>query len=150
MRLKQFQIDAARAALRRGHAVVATVTDMPGVRVMSARSLAPIRSTPAVSGFLANVKHRWVIQYAACCVDGSGQRYIKAEELVCHNPLLMRGIDDSGDDLPNLLADLVEEICESANPNHLVGAGWMASPVGVSYSEAEAFRVFDALGVWDR
>jgi len=38
----------------------------------------------------------------------------------------------------------------TANPNHLVAAGWIAIPTDTTLDEAEAAKVFSAVGAWNQ
>ena len=42
------------------------------------------------------------------------------------------------------------EIRDSANPQHMIASGWIAIPDVVSLDEAQAYRIFAAVGAWNQ
>ena len=38
----------------------------------------------------------------------------------------------------------------TANPNHLVASGWIAIPTDITLDEAEAAKIFAAVGAWNQ
>lgn len=51
-------------------------------------------------------------------------------------------------DLAAALTDMHGELCKGCNPNHLVGAAWIANPKGADIDEGFAAKVFEKLGAW--
>jgi hypothetical protein len=106
----------------------------------TAKNIAPGRH---VADAVCDIAHPWVIYIGAFCVDQNGQRYIKATEIA------PQGIYRS-----DALADVMEEhyraLLDTCNPAHVIGSGWIANPNGVSLTEEQADRIFEACGAWSQ
>jgi hypothetical protein len=52
------------------------------------------------------------------------------------------------------LTDVIEQtykaLVSSCNQAHLVGSGWLAIPDDVTIDEAQAYKLFEAVGGWDQ
>ncbi|MBI6895686.1 hypothetical protein JET64_02575 [Pseudomonas putida] len=48
------------------------------------------------------------------------------------------------------LIELGTDMRATANPNHLVASGWIAIPTDTTLDEAEAAKIFAAVGAWNQ
>lgn len=133
----------SRAILRQYHVAVVNI-DPSGrqglVDWANARSIPPGRQ---IADAVCDIAHSWVVYFGAFCSDQNGRQYIKASEVA------PQGIYKS-----DTLADVIEEhyraLINSCNPAHVIGSGWIAIPSGVSLDEAQAARIFEAVGAWQQ
>ncbi|WP_157222706.1 hypothetical protein [Pseudomonas sp. GM74] len=49
-----------------------------------------------------------------------------------------------------MIEETYKDLVAESNPNHRVASGWIAIPAGMSLTEEQAARVFDAVGVWNQ
>lgn len=87
------------------------------------------------------IAHPWVIYFGVFCRDQFGRQYIKANEVA------PQGIYKS-DSLAEVIEEHYRALIDSCNPAHVIGSGWIANPSGVSLDEAQAARIFEAVGAW--
>lgn len=104
----------------------------------TAKNIAPGRH---VADAVCDISHPWVIYIGAFCIDQSGQRYIKAIEVT------PQGIYRS-DALAGVIEENYRALLDTCNPAHVVSSGWIANPNGVSLTEEQADRIFEACGAW--
>lgn len=131
----------SRAILRQFRVAVVNI-DPSGRQGMidygTAKSIPPGQR---IADAVCDIAHPWVIYFGVFCRDQLGQQYIKAREVA------PQGIYKS-----DSLADVIEEhyraLIDSCNPAHVIGSDWIANPSGVSLDEAQAARIFEAVGAW--
>ena len=132
---------ACRALLSTNHVAVVNI-DPSGRQGMinwkSAKSIAPGR---AIADAVCDIPHCWVIYFSALCIDQFGQRYIKSQEVAPQGMYL-------SERLTEVIETYYRDLLASCNAKHVVGSGWIANPCGVSLTEAQADRIFDAVGAW--
>lgn len=96
-----------------------------------------------VADALCDLPHRWTIYLSAFCTDQQGRTYSKSCE-----------VEPQGLYLAEHLTDLLEhyslELRATCNPIHLIGSGWIAIPDTVELDEAQAVRLFEAVGAWQQ
>ena len=132
-------------ALLRQHAVVVVHYEVGGKvaqGLMSAKDCRSVAAGKQLADGITLLPHHWTIYLAVFCVAQDGQRYTKAVEIAPTSAYV-------SDDLQDAMRDHHAELIDSCNPAHYRGAGWIASPVGQSLTEAEADNIFTAAAVWD-
>lgn len=133
---------SCRALIRTNHVAVVNI-DPSGRQGMinwkSLKNIAPGKIGQAV----CEIPHRWTIFLGALCSDGAGNRYLKSIEIAPNGVYL-------SDHLEEAIEHCYREVRDSANPNHMVASGWIAIPDTVSLDEAQAFRIFEAVGAWNQ
>lgn len=133
---------SCRALLNSNHVAVVN-TDPSGhqglINWVNCKSITGRRVVDAI----CDIPHRWTVYLSALCTERPGSRYTKSVEIA---PL--------GIYLAEHLTDVIEAtykaLLAECNPNHVVASGWIAIPAEVSLDEAQAARIFDAMGAWDQ
>ncbi len=132
----------ARAIVGRYKVSVAFSTGGDGkCHMVHSRTGKQLRADPNLIAAVENVPHKWTVLIAALCLKPDGEEYMKSEQISVPHVIYQRDIADA-------LTDMHMNLCKSCNPNHLVGAAWMANPKGEDIDEAAAGKVFESLGGW--
>lgn len=100
-----------------------------------------LRADSNLINAIEHVPHKWSILIAAICRKSDGEEYMKTEQVSVPHVIYQR-------DLADALTDMHAELCRQCNPNHLIGAAWMADPKGSDIDESLAAKVFEELGAW--
>jgi hypothetical protein len=133
---------SCRSLVRANHVAVVNI-DPSGRQGMinwkSLKNIAPGKIGQAV----CEITHRWTIFLGALCIDQAGHRYLKSVEVAPAGMYL-------SDHLEEVIEHCYREIRDSANPQHMVASGWIAIPDIVSLDEAQAYRIFSAVGAWSQ
>lgn len=90
---------------------------------------------------ICDIAHHWTIYLAVFCRSQDGQCYIKADEIAPQGQY-------RSEQLAGVMEQYHNELMATCNPAHVIGQGWIASPVGHSLTEEQADRVFSAVGAW--
>ncbi|KAF1003313.1 MAG: hypothetical protein GAK36_00281 [Pseudomonas sp.] len=77
------------------------------------------------------------------CLTEFGGRYHKSIEVAPHG-------NYRADHLTDVIEATYTELRATANPNHLVASGWIAIPFDTTLDEAEAAKIFAAVGAWNQ
>jgi hypothetical protein len=130
-----------RALVSANHAAVVNI-DPSGQQVLiNWKNLKQIcvRQVDAV----CDIPHRWTIYLSVLCQTEFGERHHKSIEVA-----------PQGNYRAEHLTDVIEttymDLRAAANPNHLVAAGWIAIPTDTTLDEAEAAKIFAAVGAWNQ
>jgi len=91
---------------------------------------------------LGNQPFEWSVVIAVFCRDQNGQEYTKSELIASNEKYYQH-------ELIEFLNDQHNTLIKSVNRHHFIGAGWMASPEGQDFSEAEIDRIFRKLGAFE-
>lgn len=131
-----------RALVSANHAAVVNI-DPSGQQVLiNWKNLKQIRVRQVVDA-VCDIPHRWTIYLSVLCRDHFGQRYHKSIEVA-----------PQGNYLAEHLTDVIEatytDLRATANPTHLVASGWIAIPTDTMVDEAEAAKIFAAVGAWNQ
>lgn len=133
---------SCRSLVRANHVAVVNI-DPSGrqgmINYKSLKNIAPGKIGQAV----CEITHRWTIFLSAICIDQAGDRYLKSVEIAPDGMYL-------SDHLEEVIEHCYREIRDSANPQHMVASGWIAIPDVVSLDEAQAYRIFVAVGAWNQ
>ena len=92
---------------------------------------------------LSEVPHYWSVFIAVFCRDQYGKTYMKAEEHRLTTKYIQRQVVD-------YFNTEHSRIFAAANQNHVIGVGYLASPMGDSLRRSEAFHLFEKLGGFNR
>ncbi len=131
---------SCRALLSTNHVAVVNV-DPCGLQVMvNWKSQKQIR-TLAIANALFDFSYRWTIYISAMCRDERGAEYVKSVEI---SPEGLHKVDR----LTEAIEHYYLELRGTCNQNHLVASGWIAIPAEVSLDEAQAAKLFYAVGAW--
>ena len=87
------------------------------------------------------IPHKWSVLIAALCRKPCGDEYMKTEQIAVPHVIYQREIAEA-------LSDMHKNLCNECNPNHLIGAAWVASPAGDDIDEGFAAKVFESIGGW--
>ncbi|WP_060485508.1 hypothetical protein [Pseudomonas sp. NBRC 111123] len=131
-----------RALVSANHAAVVNI-DPSGQQVLiNWKKLKQIRVRQVVDA-VCNIPHRWTIYLSVLCRTEFGKRYNTSIEVA-----------PPGNYRAEHLTDVSEatylDLRAAANPNHLVAAGWIAIPADSTLDEAEAAKIFAAVGAWNQ
>jgi len=104
------------------------------------KSCSYIRSRQIVDA-VCDIPHRWTIYLSVMCQKANGEQYCKSVEVA-----------PQGNYLASHLTEVIEatyaELRAQCNPQHLAASGWIAIPSELTLDEAQAARVFEAVGIW--
>lgn len=130
-----------RATLRSNHVAVVNIDPSGRQGLVNYRNAKSIAPGQAIADAVCDFAHPWCIYISALCVDQRGQRYIKSIEVAPQGVYL-------ADQLTDVIEAYYREHLAGCNPNHLVGSAWIAIPNSVTLDEAQAARIYDAVGAW--
>lgn len=131
----------AHSALQ--HVAVSYVTGDDYCELVDVRTGAKQQVSRALAGCVENFTYRWSILIAAFGRDAQGQDYMKSEIVQTQQPYYQR-------DLAEVLNVEHSRLIGGFNQSQLLGAGWLASPMGVDWTEQQAFDLFHKLGAFQR
>ncbi|SEC72114.1 hypothetical protein [Pseudomonas anguilliseptica] len=129
-----------RALVRTNHAAVINIDPAGAQHLVNWKTGTLIKSRPMVDA-VCDFAHPWCIYISALCIDQLGQRYIKSIEAA------PQGVYLAGQ-LTEVIEACYRQHLSDCNPQHIVGSGWIAIPNSVTLDEAQAARLFDAVGAW--
>lgn len=129
-----------RALVRTNHAAVINIDPAGAQHLVNWKTGRLIKSRPMVDA-VCDFAHPWCIYISALCIDQLGQRYIKSIEAAPQGVYLAAQLTD-------VIEACYREHLSGCNPQHIVGSGWIAIPNSVTLDEAQAARLFDAVGAW--
>lgn len=131
---------SARSLLKTNHVAVVNVEPGDTQIMLNWKTCKQIRSRP-VADALCDIAHAWTIYISVFCqAPGAGQ-YSKSIEFSPAGLHLVANLEQ-------LMVEKHAELVAQANKMHVIGSGWLAIPDTLSLTEAEADRVFTAMGVW--
>ena len=136
-------VRAMRAILNTNHVAVVNIDPSGKQGLINWKSCKNIAGSQLIADAVCDIPHQWVIYLAAFCVDQFGKRYVKATEIAPAGMYTTERLNE-------VLEAFYTEHVASCNPNHVIGSGWIANPSGVSLTEEQADKVFDAVGAWSQ
>lgn len=129
-----------RALLKTNHVCVANV-EPPDQQVMLCwKNCRQIRNAE-VAYALCDIPHRWTIYISVFCERQDGELYSKSVQFTTENMHLVASLDST-------IEEHHAKLCAGANPMHIIGSGWIALPDVIDLTEAQANKVFEAMGAW--
>lgn len=133
---------ATEALLRQNHIAIVDLLPQDKQGLINWKTCRAVKSSRQLVNGVCDLPHRWTIYLAVFCRSPLGERYIKGEEIVPAGQYRSEQINPA-------ITHYHEELLASCNQSHVIGTGWIASPVGESLTEDEAARVFEAVGCWE-
>lgn len=131
---------SCRALLATNHAAIVSI-DPSGLQVMINWKNCRRILVQKVADALCDIPHRWTIYVAGFCVANNGEQYIRSLEATPDGVHRAEKLND-------VIEHFSNQVRDECNPNHRVAMGWIAIPGALSISEAQAAKVFEAVGVW--
>lgn len=104
------------------------------------KSIAPSRT---IANAVCDIAHRWTIIVGVMCQKADGSQYLRSEEASPQGMYLAAHLID-------VIAKVHDDFLATANPNQVVSSGWLAIPYEANLSEAQAAKVFAAVGGWQK
>lgn len=133
---------SATSALLRQHGVCVVNLDPSGRQgLMSWKTLKNVRHSRQMAAAICDYSHEWVIYIGAMCRDQRGEEYMKSVEIAPAGR-------HKSEDLADVMEQHYRDFMMTCNRAHVVASGWIANPCGVSLSEDQAAKVFEAAGAW--
>lgn len=133
---------SCRALLSTNHVAVVNIDPSGRQGLISWKSCKNICSRQVVDA-VCDIPHRWTIYLSVMCQKPNGEQYCKSVEVA-----------PQGNYLASHLTDVIEstysDLRAQANKNHLVASGWIAIPADTTLDEAQAAKVFTAVGAWNQ
>lgn len=133
---------SCRALLNSNHVAVVNI-DPSGhqglINWVNCKSITGRRVVDAI----CDIPHRWTVYLSALCTERPGSRYTKSVEIAPQGVYLAEHLTD-------VIEATYKALLAECNPNHVVASGWIAIPAEVSLDEAQAARIFDAVGAWNQ
>ena len=155
-------------ALRRQHHIAGVHIENPERQgLINWRNCKSVAAGPQLASGICDIAHHWTIYLAVFCRSPNGECYIKAEEIAPQGQYTSAQlgpreveydlIDEDGrvigsttETEPGVIDKAMTELVARCNQTHVIGRGWIASPVGDSLTEEQADRVFEAVGAWQQ
>jgi hypothetical protein len=100
-----------------------------------------IKPSPTIANAVCDIAHRWTILVGVMCEAPDGSQYLRSEEASPQGMYLAAHLSD-------VIAKVHDDFRATANPNHVVSSGWLAIPYEAEVTEAQAAKVFAAVGGW--
>ncbi|WP_449432315.1 hypothetical protein [Pseudomonas putida] len=131
-----------RALVTTNHAAVVNI-DPSGQQVLvNWKNLKQICVRQVVDA-VCDLPHRWTIYLSVMCQKPNGEQYCKSVEVAPQGNYKAEHITD-------VIEKTYLDLRAQANPNHMVAAGWIAIPTNTTLDEAQAAKVFAAVGAWNQ
>lgn len=138
------RIERSLSAILRSNRVSVINIDPSGkqglINYRNCKNIAPGRH---IADAVCDYPHRWTIYLAGLCIDQSGQRYIKAQEVAPFGIYLAAHLTE-------VIESTYRALLDTCNPMHLVASGWIAIPDAVTLEEEQAAKLFDAVSAWSQ
>lgn len=131
------------AVLRTNHVAVINIDPSGKQGMINYKNCKNVPPGPKVAAAMCDYAHKWTLYVAGLCVDQAGNKYVKAEEIAPQGVYLAAHLTD-------VIEQTYQALVASCNPAHLVGSGWLAIPDDVTIDEAQAYKLFEAVGAWDQ
>lgn len=130
-----------RSLLKSNHVAVVCIETTERQGLINWKSCKSIAPSQAIADAVCEIAHRWTILVGVMCQKPSGEQYLRCEEAKPLGCYLASHLSD-------VIAKVHDDFLATANPNQVVNSGWLAVPDQVEVSEAQAAKVFAAVGGW--
>lgn len=134
-------LNSTDALFRQNHIVIVDIHPADKQGLMNWKKCQSVHAGRQMIDGICDLPRVWTVYLAIFCQSQTGERYIKSEEIVPQGRYKSEQINAS-------ITSYHDALLARCNPAHVIGYGWIASPVGESLNEEQAARVFDAVGVW--
>lgn len=129
-----------RALLKTNYVCVACVGHNDNQAMIHWKHCAQIRDEH-VAYALCNVPHRWTVYISVFCERQDGELYSKSIQFHTENMHMVASLNST-------IEAQHDALVAGANPLHVIGTGWLAAPDIIDLTEAQANKVFEAMGAW--
>lgn len=130
-----------RSLLKSNHVAVVCIETTERQGLINWKACKSIAPSQAIADAVCDIAHRWTIVVGVMCQAPDGSQYLRSEEA---SP---QGVYKAAH-LSDVIARVHDDFLAGANPNQVVNSGWLAVPDQVEVSEAQAAKVFAAVGGW--
>jgi hypothetical protein len=120
---------------------IINVNNQGGLCRLSKLTGEEVQVSSAIHETLTLTRFNWSIYMAAFGINGS-QNYTKSKIVISDKPYLQS-------ELIERLNTEHQKILRGFNQSHLCGFGWIASPTGHDFSEAQAYDLFEKYGAFE-
>lgn len=134
---------ACGAILRSNHVAVVNIDPSHRQGMVNWKNCKNVPPSKRVADAVCDYAHPWTIYLSGFCIDQSGQRYYKSNEVAVQGVYKAEHLED-------VIDTTYKALIGTCNPEHLIGSGWIAIPDSVSLTEEQAAMVFEAVGAWDQ
>jgi len=141
---RKVQVERAlRALLRSNHVAVVCIETTERQGLISWKNCKSIGPSQAIADAVCDIAHRWTIVVGVMCQAPDGSQYLRSEEASPQGVYLASQLSD-------VIAKVHDDFLATANPNQVVSSGWLAVPDQIEITEAQAAKVFAAVGGWQK
>lgn len=127
--------------LKSNHVAVVCIESTERQGLINWKSAKSIGPSQALADAVCDIAHRWTIVVGVMCQKADGSQYLRSEEFLPQGNYLAVHLSD-------VIAKVHDDFLATANPNQVVTSGWLAVPDQVEITEAQAAKVFAAVGGW--
>lgn len=132
-----------RSLLKSNHVAVVCIESTECQGLINWKSCKSIAPSQAIADAVCEIAHRWTILVGVMCEAPDGSQYLRSEEASPQGNYLAAHLSD-------VIAKVHDDFLATANPNQVVTSGWLAVPDQVDITEAQAAKVFSAVGGWQK
>lgn len=130
-----------RSLLKSNHVAVVCIETTERQGLINWKSCKSIAPSQAIADAVCEIAHRWTILVGVMCEAPDGSQYLRSEEASPQGMYLAAHLSD-------VIAKVHDDFRATANPNQVVSSGWLAIPYEAEVTEAQAAKVFAAVGGW--
>lgn len=131
----------AQAAMR--NLAISYVTGDDYCKLVDTKAQKTVTVGQLLAEAIERIPYRWSIFMGVFGRDGEGRNYMKCKIILTSTPYYQR-------DLVDALNEEHSALIGGMNQNQMIGAGWLASPLGEDWEESKAFELFEKLGAFQR
>lgn len=132
---------ALSSLLRSNHVAVVCIETTERQGLINWKNCKSIAPSQAIADAVCDIAHRWTILVGVMCQAPDGSQYLRCEEATPQGNYMASHLSE-------VIAKVHDDFLATANPNQVVNSGWLAVPAEVDVSEAQAAKVFAAVGGW--
>lgn len=132
---------ALSSLLRSNHVAVVCIETTERQGLINWKSCKSIAPSQAIADAVCDIAHRWTILVGVMCQAPDGSQYLRCEQATPQGNYMASHLSD-------VIAKVHDDFLATANPNQVVSSGWLAVPDQVDVTEAQAAKVFAAVGGW--
>lgn len=130
-----------RAILATNHVAVVCIETTERQGLINWKTCNSIAPSQQVADAVCDIAHRWTIYIGVMCETPAGEQYMRSEEFAPQGNYLSKHLSE-------LIGATHDDVLAGANASHVVSSGWIAIPSAVTLTEAQAAKVFAAVGGW--
>lgn len=139
---RRVQVERAlRSLIRSNHLAVVCIETTERQGLINWKNCKSIGSSQILADAVCDIAHSWTIIVGVMCQAPDGSQYLRSEEASPQGVYLAAHLSD-------VIARVHDDFLATANPNQVVSSGWLAVPYNAEVTEAQAAKVFAAVGGW--